>query len=411
MSNGLFSTTQKMLSPDLTDLITQPAQIGGIQKRNLSSYINPEQGDTTYNSNTIVRFKFPSECIDFTNSSLQFGVTTAVTGGTYARVSQNIGSVIRRLRLLFGSTEVYDTENFNLLFSYMTLYKNTNWFNGLGKLLMGTGSASDRNSANNNGQKYLLRLGCICEILNRVLPLHVINEQFIIELTLEKPENCIETDGSNPSFSLFSVEYHFDYLILEPEFNNLLKEQIVNGGLCIPFRKYNNYTNTSVTSGVTSAQIQLPYRYLALQGIISIMRNSANLGNPTVNDKFVTYLGYSNFVNTVLKVNSVLMPADKVNNVNEVMELDLQLFSKKYYDDVYIANNFPQYFSMGFSLMQDSRDYSFSTLQGISASTSGFSLIHQFVLSSNSVNMQIDYYSISAGSLLILPTGSIKFTE
>ncbi len=410
----LNPNVQKSIASDLGPLIVSPTIIGGIQNRYLSSYINPEQGNVTYagGNSTIVRFRFPSTCIDFKNSTLQFTVTQSATGGTYLRLSQNAACVFQKMRILFGSQEVFLTENFNLINSYVTLYNSTNWVTGMGKIFRGMGDATYRSSQTNSAIPYLIHMGDFVELLDSIMPLHLINEQFTVELTLATAASCIETDGTSPIYSLNNVEWHYDTVQLEDNFNNMLKEKILSAdGLCIPYRKYNNYIDTSILSGVTRAQVQLPYRYLALQGVICLIRNAANVANPAINDKFVTYLGYSNFQNSVLKINNVLMPADRINNVNEVLELNLQLFQKKYEDDIYISNNWSTQFSNCFPLMQDGKDYSFDQIQGITASTAGFSLIHQLQLTTNSVNNEIQYFAVTQACIQILPNGGIKFAE
>lgn len=412
----LNPNVRKSIAKDLGSLLEDPTIIGGIQNRYISSYINPEQGNIIYNAGnnggTIVRFKFPSSCIDFRNSSLQYLVNIGKTGGTYLRLAQNATCVFQKIRILFGSQEVYMTENFNLLDSYFNLYQDTSWYNGIGKLFRGMGDATFRNSQANSGIPYLVHFGCLVELLDKIMPLNMINQQFIVELTLANPNACVETDGTSPTMSISNVEWHYDYVQLEESFNDLLRARINSpSGFCIPYRKYNNYVDTSITTGVLNAQIQLPYRYLALQGVISLMRNSANLLNSAINDKFYSYLGYTNFVNTVIKVNNVLLPSDRVNNTSEVLELDLQLFAKKYEDDVYISTNWSQYFSIGFPLMQDARDFSFDQLQGITASTSGFSLIHQLQLSANTVNNEMQYFAVTGACVKILPNGGIEFAE
>ena len=412
--DNLNPNIQKSLADDLVKLASVPTIIGGIANRYVSNYINPETGNVTYlgKTSTIMRFKFPSNCIDFSNSTLQFQITQAGTPGTYSRMSQNISCIIYKMRILFGSQEIFLTENFNLLHSYLTLYNQTSWFTGLGQLYQGMGNSTYRNSETNSGNTYMLHFGPFVELLDRVLPLNLVNEQFIVELTLANPETCMETDYTNFSYSLTNVEWHYDTIQLEDNYNNLLKEKILSTeGLCIPFRNFQNYIDTSVTSGVLKPQIQLPYRYLALQGVISLLRNAANVASATVNDKFASYLGFSNFVNSVIRINNVLLPADRVNNTNEVLELNLQLFKKHYDDDVYIASNWPQYFSMDFPLGQDLKGYDDEQLQGISAATSGFSIIHQFQLSSNAVNLENQYFGINGACLRILPNGGVKFVQ
>jgi hypothetical protein len=166
-----------------------------------------------------------------------------------------------------------------------------------------------------------------------------------------------------------------------------------------------------MTSGVTNQQVQLPFRYLGLQGLICLMRNNANLGDVTVNDRFITYLGYSNFTNTYLKINNLLIPSDKINNNLEVLEQNLQLFNKSYESDLYIAQDWPNRFAIGFSLMQDGRGYESNQIQGIAATVSGFQLIHSVLVSSNAVNVEMQYFAQAAACIRILANGGIQFAE
>lgn len=408
----LNPNVKKSISADLEPLVLTPTLIGGIKNRYLSAFINPETGTGTYLPGNIIRFRFPSSVIDFTNSSLQFKCALGKTGGTYIRLSQNCSCVFSRVRGLFGSQEIFDIQNFNLLDSYINLYNDPSWYTGIGKVFRGTGDATYRNSQANNGQVFILNLSKTCDLLNRIIPLNLINEQFTIELTIANTVDFVETDGTNPTFSMSNLEFHYDVLQLEDEFINLLKSKITSSeGLCMPYKSWNNYINTSMTSGVTNQQTQLPFRYLGLQGIICLMRNTANLGDVTVNDKFITYLGYSNFTNSYLKINNLLLPSDKINNNLEVLEQNLQLFNKSYDSDLYIAQDWPNKFSIGFSLMQDGRGYESNQIQGIAATVSGFQLIHSVLVSSNAVNVEMQYFAQAAACIRILANGGIQFAE
>ena len=410
MNSDNLVVSGKVLPSALDVLSNKPAVISGINQRHVSSYINSTKGDASFPGGSVMKFLFPAECIDFSNHSLQFAVTINKTGGTYARLASNCSSVFSRAKLLIGSLVIFDTQKFNLLDNYNSLFKNTNWFTGLGKLFRGTGDATYRDSQTNDGQKYLLNLGCVIELLNVVLPLHRIKNALTLELTIENAKNCVETDGTDPTISISGAEFHFDTLSLDQRFENELTSMIANGGLCIPYRIYENF-ESSIEPSATSKSVQLPFRYQALQGVINIVRVTENIGNPAVNDQMTNYFGYANFSNSVLKINTQLMPNDKINNSLEPLELNLQLFRKKYNEDIYIANNWAKYFSITFPLLQDGEDFTYDVLQGINSTGGQFSLIHQLTYNTNTANLTLDYFGVCGACLNIFSDGTVNYVQ
>jgi hypothetical protein len=413
MPTDLIGTNSSVI-PDNLAYIFKPNSIVPSMTRYISSFSSPEQGENGYKKNNIIRLRVNSAFIDFSKCNLQFSTAISGTGGTYIRHRWNIGTVFSQVRILFGSTEVSLTENFALIDTLVQLVKTGGYINSVGKQQRGLGDATARNAQANSGFVYSLYLGDVVKLLSLALPIYKIQEQMTIELTVNDPNNCLESDKTALDMIINNVKLHYDTIQISKEIDNMITQRI-NNNFCIPFLQFANYTSTQMLSGTLNVSTQLPFRYISLAGVLGLARNSANLADPTVNDTYNTFLGYSNLSNNYLKINNVLLPSDKVSNVSDQLNLSLEFWGECIgKSEAYMATDWSKYFHMAFSLMQDSKQaysYDDQTVQGVGANSSGFSLLHNLTLSSNAVNIELNYFGMYYACLRINPSGTLTYSS
>ena len=399
--------------PDNLSSLFRASSIIPQMTRYLSNYQTPESGENGYIKGNVIRIRLPASFIDFNRANLQFTTTISANASTYIRHRWNIGTCFSLVRVLIGSTEISQTQNFALIDSIVELSKTESYINSVGKQLRGLGDATARNAQANSGVTYCLYLGDTIKLLSQALPLYKIQEVMTLEFTVNDLQ-CLETDGTNPQLTINNVKFHYDTIQISPEIDNMITQKI-NDKLCIPYLQYDYFNNTQMTNGINSMATQLPFRQISLAGVLAVARNSANLSNPAINDTYNSFLGYSNFVSDYLKFNNVIMPNDKCDSQNDQLTLTLEFFGKCLGNsDVYFCQDWANKFIMAFSLMQDSKqayEPSETTVQGVSGSSSGMSLIHNLQLSANAVNLQLDYFSLYYGCIRINPNGTITYSS
>ena len=194
--------------------LSEVYKYGGIRSR-INNYFSaiPE---SNYTPGQTIMLQCPMELVDFRSHSLEFTVTgTPGTGATFTRFNKDIRSIIQRMVIKFGGKVVYDCQNQNLLFNLFDGTYDFNWEDSCGLIALGTGDATQRNADFINPNRiYSVQLyGLTPEFLNKVLPLQKLQVQLTIELTLAAPNVCIECDGTNPSYQVNNVRFHYASLV------------------------------------------------------------------------------------------------------------------------------------------------------------------------------------------------------
>jgi hypothetical protein len=282
MSNDFSNVIPKGL-----DYFSMVEKLAGVNLRS-ESYLYPETGSNAYNyQNNIIRFRFNAGMLDLRDSMWEFNATCSATGGTFCRFSQGISCIVQRIVLKIGSNTMIDTINANLLYSLFNLSQDPAYLTTTATLLEGYGNATSRNTdATNASRYYNLKLGNICELLNIVWPADFISEQITLEIYLENPNRCLESDGTNPTYVVNFNQYHYGVFECTSEYYSLLRNKINTQGIMIPYKAYENFVST-LTAGSTNIQTVLPFKRQCLLAVLYAMRNNANVSNPAINDKFI----------------------------------------------------------------------------------------------------------------------------
>lgn len=259
----------------------------------------------------IVRFFLSSDgLLDFRRGylSFDFRINTGVGVGTYLRVSQGIWSIFNRLRLVCGGKELEDIREYNLYNSLMfEALQDTEISDVIGPSCYGYATQAQRNVFSSATKTYSCPILCGF-FLTGVLPMAFLKQRLELQLYLEDVSRCIETDYPIGliTMTLSNVYFHTEELKLESSVAREL-EALVNSGVTYPYKKFTHYVQPILN---TMNNLVIPHVGAGIETLIHVMRNGANLSNPIVNDKLLSYVP-NNTTDFQLRINNELYPPEK----------------------------------------------------------------------------------------------------
>lgn len=268
-----------------------------------------------YNStqNKLIRILLPNASIfDTRKGYLTFNAQVSVTGGTYRRFASGIFTIFNRLRILAGTTEIEDIRDYNRIYAILYEMQNPILSTGnIGVTTMGFGTQADRNALGLTNGEYA------CPIFSGVLgtellPFDNIPTGITLELYIEDPTVCIETDGSVPIITVSNVQFHIERLELDASYRSFIAGRVRTSGLTLGFHSWERYT-TALTTGAQQ-NININQRNSSVNGFLNIFVNSAELNTTTVNDKFLTWLPRT-IQTTSLLINGNTYPDEPIDCV------------------------------------------------------------------------------------------------
>lgn len=366
-----------------------------------------------------VKFYLPNEMSDFRDATLQFKIdATPGTGGSFTRFNQNISCIIQRFRIQFGSTTVVDVDNYNVLHQILALTDPVDYNTSTGIIMEGTGGAAARNADYTDANRvYALKIRGV-GLLKKILPLHKISTQMQIILTLADPNNCIETDHTNTAainYNMVDPEFHYSVLSMSDEWNSTYDSFVSsNGGYDLVFRVFDSIVNSgSFLAGNTQVQIQLPFRFNSLLGIMYVSRDTADVDDFTALDKLNTFNELSLDAQRY-KINSSYYPLDSSRSIADYLSTFMDMFNIDYHTDFVGAVNFrtSSFVAAHFVGRHPKDNRNMVALNGLQTSTAGTSIINESRFAAPLANNQtVNFYAFHETFMTILPNGSIQFTE
>lgn len=410
----MTSTAFNNVIPKSLDFFSQVEKLAGVQKRT-ESYIYPETGNNNYGPNQIIRFRFNAGMLDFRDSMWEFTATCSQTGGTYCRFSQGIACIVNRLVVKVGSNTIIDTIYFNQLYQLFLLSQDPTFLTTSAAVLQGYTSASQRSTDGSNSNRYYnLNLGYICELLAIVWPADFISDQVTVEIYLEDPNRCLESDGTGGiTYVVNTNQYHYGVFECTEEYLGMVRDKIATDGIMIPYKAYENYVG-NIVANATNIQTVLPFKKQCLLGISYCCRNNANIILPATNDKFQTFLNYSVYNSSRIKINDNYFPTDKVLNTYEAYIQNLEFWDVDHLEPVQFGNNWSQYFTLSQSITQDPRHLEQNDIiSGIDTSQATSTITAELILNTGGAPAleEVQYFGQFYGMMYIRPNRTITFQQ
>lgn len=361
-----------IIPDDLAMLFSEPHAYGAIADRS-EVYVNADQPNNI-TPGTVSYIRLPkAELSDLRGSTLEFQAAPSATGGTYVRFSQPIATVIDRVRVLANSTLLDDEIGFNRIYSMKLMTEdNTEWASSL-QITDGVGSTATRNGWAGASPNYQIQLGYIVDLLNRVLPIGYLgNNQITIEIYWSQALYCVECDGTNPTYVVNNLQYHYANINVTDNYKRMLNDKFKAGGVQFSYRAFDNYVGSYTAGTNSTVYTTLPFKHRKALAIMYVAIPTANLTTTSDNDKFITFSNYTAYNSSRLKINNKYIPSDRVLNSWEQFLQTMDAFDVPYKNNSYIANNWltGQAFIIGQTIAQSPRNVSDDNkiIQGIDIS-------------------------------------------
>ena len=305
--------------------LSQTTELSGIISR-LNTYVsaNPENN---YYPNQQITIQLPNDYIDLKNHSLQFTVATNVTGGTYGRFNKDIRSIFKRITVSFGSKIIIDVSNQNLLYNILNDCKDNHWADTAGKILNGAGDATSRGTDfTNSSRVYAVQLYSFKEdLLSKAIPFQKLSVPMYINIYLAAADECIETDGTNPSYIVNNVQLHYSALTPDEGWNQMYNQKVSNG-ISICFRNYeNSYFSSLLLAGSTRSSATLNFRSSSLLGLVMVMRLASSIQAPAINDKLNRY-DFNSLSQFSVRIGSFQQPLNQLVNYADMYSMFVETF-------------------------------------------------------------------------------------
>lgn len=274
--------------------------------------IRAEQQSYSSDKNKLIRIILPNAAFYDTRCGyLTFNARLDKTGGTYARFQSGIFSIFNRLRILAGATEIEDIRDYNRI--YTILWEMTNPIlstGNTGVTTMGFGTQLQRNAKTPESEY-------ACPMWSGVfgtelLPFDNIPQQIVLELYIEDPTACVETDGTLPIITVSNIMFHIERLELEDQYRAHIADYVRTNGLRLGFHSWERYTQALTTGQMQNVTIS--QRSSSMNGMLNIFVNSATINDTTVNDRFLTWPRLT-LTSTSLLINGKVYPDEPIDCV------------------------------------------------------------------------------------------------
>src|SRR3990167_7455573 len=288
--------------------------------RRIPVKIRAEQTSYSSTNNNRMRILMPNSALyDTRYGYVTFNAIAAATGGTYVRFAQGIHSIINRTRILAAATEVEDLRDCNRIQTIvMQSTVPTLTLTNVGTMAaipgtngaMGFGTQLQRNAVA-AGADYCLPL--FSHFLNtELMPFKFINAGITLELYIEDPTTCVETDGTAPTITISNLEFHVERLELQRDYEEFIAGYISTYGLELGFHTWERFVNT--LPGGTQQQLTINSRSSSINGMLNIFVDSSQINTTTVNDKFLNW-ARQNLIQYNTLLNGSIFPDEPIDAV------------------------------------------------------------------------------------------------
>jgi hypothetical protein len=283
-----------------------------------------------------IRFDIPNTNIwNFTPGYITFDLTLTSDGivlppsilPPYVRMREGTWSFIQRARHLDNLQPIEEIFPYNLIYSFLwTFVQNQVYANQVGPDLLGIGTQTTRNLWGTQTRKFCLPIN-LSWITTGPFPAKYMRNTQSIELFLEDPSVCLESNCGALNYTMSNVEIHaFKMLPGFPgteigatfihEWEESLAREIRSGQYKVMVDQWDWYQNASVQ---VTGDYLIPIKTAAIKGIYTVLSNVNNVGNPQIDYTMNTYpkLDVSQFY---LKVFTMLYPEQPVECRGKAIE-------------------------------------------------------------------------------------------
>ena len=219
----------------------------------------PPKNGSQFTAGNIIRIEFPADnYLNVLNSVLAFDMTPTFAVSTLNLPRHGAHSLIKRLRILYGSLVLEDIQEYSTLVRIFTdLGVQPEYMSSVGAILDGMGSTTNGvNLATATPRSYCLNLLSGLLTCKKLIPLKWMAAQFAIEITLNSGAEAFVAAGTTTggTFTVDNVNFIAEMLEFDSTYDTAFYAGLVQGGVPLKFSSW-HYHTTNVTNAITSAQI------------------------------------------------------------------------------------------------------------------------------------------------------------
>lgn len=308
-SVGLSNTDFSSFGVIVPDTLKFSTAKSGLAARRIPIKIRTQQQTYASNNNKLIRFELPNATLyDPRSGYLSFNIALAKTGGTYIRIARGVFSLFNRIRILAGATEIEDIRDYNRIQNILWKMMNpVQTVDNIATPVMGFGTQTQRNADGASGSTAYIMPLMSAFFTQQLLPLDNVNSAIVLEMYLEDPTACLETDGTSPIITFSNGVFHMERLELQQSYRDFIANYVKSNGLKLGFHTWERYINPLV--GGATQNIVIQHRSSSMNVMLNLYVNSVTINDPTVNDKFITWPGTtSNLSSNQVIVNNMPFP-------------------------------------------------------------------------------------------------------
>ncbi len=243
--------------------------------------------------------------LDFTDAYLEFSAscTSSIAGAAY--FTDGIWNIFNRIRVISGSTVVFDQLNKNVFRSMQwAMCRNSDTDATLGAACWGINTIANRQTAA-AGLNYAIPLD-IALLADIEIPFANIANVHI-EFYFENPNSCVcvgASGATNVSYTVNNPRIRCKEVFYQ---SDLQHDITAMSPLFFPYTNYKPF-QFQIPANSNTNQFNIPVKIQGVKRIIAIMRNSADLANPAVSDVFVSEFNYNGTLQYQGKIDNTYFP-------------------------------------------------------------------------------------------------------
>lgn len=259
--------------------------------------------------NKIIRFYIPNcSFLDFRRGYISFILHTTRGNGTYVRPCNGSWTIFDRVRLKTNG-EIEDLRQYNTITSIMyEIGTQPDVTATIGANLYGMGLPADRNTFETSPRRVIMPIPSEF-LLAGIIPMQFVKERLELELYIDDPVNCLETDSTVNDIIITDPWLVCDKVDPDPNYLSSVHSALAAHGLNLSFTCWEQYTN-QINSA--RASININHRSDSIDSMITILRPDANVSNPAINDRMLNWSKFG-IINYQLKINGEFEPEEPID--------------------------------------------------------------------------------------------------
>ena len=234
------------------------------------------------------------EIHDLTRAYFEFDLTIGATGATYVRASNGIWNCIRMMEVKEGSRDVVVLDQYNMLTSILHRYTSHGANDNLYGPIWGIGTPIQRTAWGAVTRNYGIPIGLHC-LTKQPIEAHgeIQHANIVIYLYFDAPEAWIETDGTNPTYTIQNLRIVSEELRMPSAYKMGSQMFHKSNTMKIMFDDFEVFEETFDEPQFT---LDIAPARMGISSLFTIFIDASTRNDTTVDDKFETF--YKNGMNT-----------------------------------------------------------------------------------------------------------------